>query len=100
MRHSRGMRAGTRQILRKKPRKRGMFPLSKILYSYSINEKVLIDIEPSVHKGMPYPRFNGKVGEIIGKRGRAYIVQIRDGRKLKQLIVRPEHLRPLKGFNK
>lgn len=99
MKHSKGFRAGTRQILKKKPRQRGMFPLSKIMYQYRVGEKIVIDIEPSVHKGMPHPRFNGKIGEIIRKQGRAYIVQIRDGNKIKQLIVRPEHLRPLQGFH-
>ena len=47
---------------------------------------------------MPHPRFNGKIGEIIGRQGRAYVVQIRDGNKIKRLIVRSEHLRPLQGF--
>jgi len=98
MRHSRGFRAGTRQTLRKKPRQRGMFSLSKIMYQYKVGEKIIIDIEPSVHKGMPHPRFNGKIGEIIGRQGRAYVVQIRDGNKIKRLIVRSEHLRPLQGF--
>jgi len=100
MRHSRGFRAGTRQVLRKKPRQRGMFPLSKILYPYRIGEKVVINIEPSVHKGMPHPRFNGKIGVIIEKRGRAYVIEIKDGNKIKHIIARPEHIKPLHGFLK
>ncbi len=98
MRHSSGLRAGTRQVLKKKPRQRGMFPLSKIMYQYRIGEKIIIDIEPSVHKGMPHPRFNGRIGEVIGRQGRAYIVKIKDGKKFKQIIARAEHLRPLNGF--
>jgi len=98
MRHSKGFRAGTRQILRKKPRQRGKLSISKILYQYKLGEKVVIDIEPSVHKGMPHPRFNGKIGTIIEKRGRAYVIEIRDGRKMKHIITRPEHIKPLNGF--
>ncbi len=100
MRHSRGFRAGTRQILRKSPRRRGMFSLSKVLYQYKIGEKVVIEIEPSIHKGMPHPRFHGRTGVIVEKRGRAYVVQIRDGNKVKLIIARPEHLKPLGGFKK
>jgi len=100
MRHSKGFRSGSRQVLRKKPRQRGMFSLSRILYEYEIGEKVVIDIEPSVHKGMPHPRFNGKTGVVIEKRGRAYIIEIRDGNKKKAIIARPEHIKPLVGYKK
>jgi len=95
MKHSKGFRSGTRQILRKRPRERGLPPLSRILYKYEIGEKAVIKIDPAIHKGMPHPRFHGKVGVIIEKRGRAYVLEIRDGNKLKKIIARPEHLRPI-----
>jgi len=31
-------------------------------------------IDPSIHKGMPHPRFHGKTAEVIGKRGRAFVL--------------------------
>ena len=46
---------------------------------------------------MPHPRFQGRTGVVVGQRGRAYIVQIRDGGKIKTLFVRPEHLKPQSG---
>ncbi|MHA1238664.1 MAG: 50S ribosomal protein L21e [Candidatus Odinarchaeia archaeon] len=94
---SKGYRRGIRQLLRKHPRQRGLAPLGRILYEYSIGEKVAIIIDPSVHKGQPHKRFHGKIGVIQEKRGRAYVVSVRDGKKLKCLTVRPEHIRPHLG---
>lgn len=95
MRGSKGSRAGTRQLFSKSIKEKGLPPISAILYEYSIGEKVVIKIDPSIHKGMPYKRFHGKVGEVIEKRGRSYVVLIRDGNKYKKVIARPEHIRPL-----
>lgn len=69
--------------------------MSVILYQYRIGEKVVIKIDPSIHKGMPFKRFHGKVGEIIEKRGRCYVILVRDGGKYKRVIARPEHIRPI-----
>jgi len=52
--------------------------------------------EPSSHKGMPSPRFKGKIGKIIEKRGKSYIVEIIDGKKKKRIISNPEHLKVFK----
>ena len=62
MRKPKGLRARTRSLLRKKPRERGKISTSKLLYDYKLGEKVVIDIEPSIHKGMPHRRYQGKVG--------------------------------------
>mgnify|MGYP000530605094 CR=1 FL=1 len=94
MRGSKGPRSGTRQLLSKGPKERGLPPLSVILYDYKIGERVVIKIDSSVHKGMPFKRFHGKVGTIIEKRGRAYVILVRDGGKYKKVIARPEHIRP------
>ena len=95
VKHSHGYRSRTRKRLRKKPRERGLFPLSRVMYPYKVGEKVAIIIDPSVHKGMPHRRYHGRVGVVVGKRGRAYLVEIYLGEKKKMLIVRPEHMRPL-----
>jgi len=41
---------------------------------------------------MPHPRFHGKTGEVVGKRGRAFVLKITDGDATKTLIALPEHL--------
>jgi len=97
MRKSKGFRRETRSLLRKRPRDRGKLPLSRLLHEYQPGDRVVVKIDPSVHKGMPHRRFHGKVGVLVGRRGRAYIVQVTQGNKAKEIIVRPEHLRPFTG---
>lgn len=89
---SHGFRFKSGRKLKKKVREKGL-KLGKFLQEFSTGQRVILDIEPASQKGMPHPRYNGRSGIIVGKRGRAYLVQIRDGSKLKTLISRPEHLR-------
>jgi len=91
---SKGYRAKTRSILGRRPRERGKTGLSKILYDYKPGEKVVVKIDPSVHKGMPHRRYHGKIGVIANKRGRSYVIDITQGEAVKEIIVRPEHLKP------
>ena len=91
---SKGFRRKSRQILKKKPRERGMQSLGKALYKYNIGDKTLIKIDPSVHGGMPHARYSGKIGVVTEERGRAYIVEMKEGGKTRKLIIRHEHLAP------
>jgi large subunit ribosomal protein L21e len=52
-------------------------------------------MEPSSHKGMPYPKFKGAVGKVISRRGRSYVVEINIGDSKKMIISRPEHLKAI-----
>ncbi|NIP67598.1 50S ribosomal protein L21e [Candidatus Bathyarchaeota archaeon] len=92
---SKGYRARTRSLLRRKPRERGKTGLSQILHEYELGEKIVIKIDPSVHKGMPHRRYHGRVGIITEKRGRAYVLELREGNVTKKIIARPEHLKPM-----
>ncbi|MDF2955473.1 MAG: Ribosomal protein L21E [Candidatus Alkanophagales archaeon MCA70_species_2] len=96
MPHSHGVRRKTRKKLRKSVRERGLSRISKAIQKFEVGQKVHIVIDSSVHKGMPHKRFHGRTGTVKGRRGRAYIVEVRDGNKLKLLFVRPEHLTPQK----
>lgn len=91
---SKGTTYRSRHILSKPPRKRGLPPLGSLLTEYAPGDKVVIVLEPSVHKGRPHRRFHGKVATVVKQRGRAYEINLKDGNKPKMLIVRPEHLRP------
>ncbi|MEM0007239.1 MAG: 50S ribosomal protein L21e [Candidatus Bathyarchaeia archaeon] len=97
MRKSKGYRSKTRRLLRKDPRERGKMRLSKLLHEYQPGNSVVIKIDPSVQKGMPHRRYHGKVGKIVGVRGKSYIVSVTQGDAVKEIIVRPEHLEPYKG---
>ena len=95
-RKAKGFRRSTRYLLKRKPRERGKTGLSKVLREYEPEEKVVIKLDPSVHKGMPHRRFHGRIGVIANKRGGSYIVHVTQGKATKEIIVRPEHITPHK----
>ena len=88
---SRGFRAKTRFKIKQKVAYRP--PITKFLQQFKKNQQVVIVQEPSSQRGMPHPRFKGKTGKVLDKRGKSYIVEILDGNKVKKLICRPEHLK-------
>ena len=90
---SRGPRKKTRSLLRK--RIRDKTPITKYLKEFKVGDKVIIKPEPSSHRGMPFKRFFGRSGIVTDKRGKSYIVKIKDGNKEKKIIARPEHLKAM-----
>lgn len=88
---SRGFRSGTRKKLRQKPSRRPA--ITNYLRIFKMGEKVMLMPEPASQKGMPFPRYKGKVGRVVEIRGKSYLVEIVDGKKKKTIISRPEHLR-------
>lgn len=92
---SRGLRHRTRKLFRKSVRERGAIPrLSLVMREYNIGDKVHIVLNPAVHEALPHRRYVGKTGTIVGRRGRAYLVEVLVGGKKKVVITVPEHLRP------
>ena len=81
----------------KNPRERGVRPLGRLLHEYEEGEKVVVKIDSAVHKGMPHPRYQGRVGVVFEKRGRAYVIRMPEGGKVRDLIILPEHITPLAG---
>jgi len=65
--------------------------VSALVRKFAVGDVVTIDIQ-NRYPGSPHPRYRGRSGEIIGTRGDAYIVQVRDGRMVKELIVPSVHL--------
>lgn len=96
MERTRGIRVRSRNKLRKNVREQGLPSLSRMLAEFKNGETVAVKIEPSVHKGMPHHRYQGITGKIIGKRGAGFLVEIRDGKKVKTIISRGVHLRRIK----
>ncbi len=95
-RKAKGYRRKTRYLLKRKPRERGKTGLSKLLREYEADEKVVVILDPSVHKGMPHRRYHGRIGVIAEKRGKSYVVNVSQGKAIKEIIVRPEHITPHK----
>lgn len=90
-----GLRRRTRKLLKKSVRERGAVPpLSRIMLKYNVGDKVHIVADPAIHKGMPHRRYIGKTGTVVGFRGRALVVEVEVGSKVKQLFILPEHVKP------
>ena len=96
MKKSKGYRAGTRRLLKKNSRERGKVKISKLLHEYQPGNSIVVKIDSSVQKGMPHRRFHGKIGTIVEKRGRSYVVSVNQGDATKEILVRHEHLEPYK----
>ncbi len=94
---SKGIRKRTRGIMRKKPRTRGMPPVTHSLQSFESGEKADIVIDSAVHGGQPHVRFHGFTGVVNKMQGRSYLVDINVGGKKKQVVAGPEHLRKQRG---
>ena len=96
MKRSKGIRNKNRTLLRRKPRDRGKNPLGRIMIPYAPGQMVTISINPSIQKGMPHRRYQGRVGMISEKRGRAYVIEVATGKVPRLIIARPEHIQPMK----
>jgi large subunit ribosomal protein L21e len=86
------MRKKSRDKMSKTVRARGISPVVRAIQEFEKGTMVHVIIDPSIHKGMPHPRFHGKTGEVVGKRGRAFVLKVTDGDATKTLIALPEHL--------
>ena len=93
---SHGERRKTRYKLKKSVRTQGTAPVSHAIRRFEPGQKVHIDLDPSVHKGMPNPKFHGRTGTVVEQRGNAYIVEVTDGNALKTVIARPQHIKAQK----
>jgi large subunit ribosomal protein L21e len=97
VKRSRGPRSSTRHKLKKKPRNRGLSPITRTLVKFEVGDRASVVIDPSIHKGQPHPRFHGLTGVVTGKQGSAYTLDVKVGNKKKTLLVRSEHLKKLKS---
>jgi large subunit ribosomal protein L21e len=91
-----GTRRKSRYKLKKTVREKGLSPISRAIQEFTDGDIVNIDLDPGIQNGMPHPKFQGRTGKVKGQRGRAYIVEVRDGGLMKEVIILPEHLTPQK----
>jgi large subunit ribosomal protein L21e len=94
---SKGYRRRTRNLAKKPTREKGKLKIGKLLVEHEVGSKVIIKMDSSVQKSLPHKRFHGKIGIVLNKRGRGYVVSVPQGEAVKEVIVRPEHLEPYKG---
>ena len=74
-------RSKTRQLLKKPIRKQGKISIRNYFSSYKDGDHVGLSAEPAIQNGMYHPRFYGRTGNVVGQRGRCYLVTIKDGGK-------------------
>ena len=89
---SNGPREATRNKLRNNPRDRGTSPPQQSVQSFEDGQKVHLKLDPSVPNGKFHPRFNGRMGTVVGEQGNAFQVEIVDGDVTKTIIAAAAHL--------
>ena len=82
-------------IKRKEPRDHGKIKLSKYFQDFKQGDRVAVVRELAMIPKFP-KQLQGRSGVIESKRGRSYIVKIKDLNKDKTYIIHPVHLRKLK----
>lgn len=83
-------------MVRRKPiRTRGKLQLSKYFQELKDGEPVAVVREISLNTSFP-KRLQGKTGFVAGKKGRSYIVKIKDINKEKEFLIAPIHLKKIK----
>lgn len=82
---------------RKSVRTRGKLPLSKYFQEFEKGDSVAVVRELAVNSNFP-KRMQGRTGVVEGKRGKAYMVKIKDLAKEKRFLIEPIHLKKIKSL--
>lgn len=80
---------------KKKVRTRGKIQLSRYFQEMKKGDFVAIVREPSVQSSFPV-RIQGRTGKVEGRRGKAYMINLRDQNKEKKFLIEPIHLKKIK----
>ena len=90
MKKSNGLLSGRSRNLTRH-HKPSQIAIRDVIKTFSVGDRVAI-VPKGNNRDIPHPRFKGKVGTILGARGGAYIVDVKDINAHKQLIVKAKHL--------
>lgn len=82
-------------LKRKKVRERGKIKFSEYLKQLKQGDRISVKRELAVRSSFP-KRLQGKSGIVEEKRGRAYVVKIKDLNKEKRFIIQTVHLKKLR----
>jgi len=80
---------------RKSIRTRGKLSLSRYFQEFREGDVVAVIKEKSVPSSIP-KRLQGKTGVVESKRGRVYVVKIKDINKEKKFLIKAIHLKKIK----
>ena len=82
-------------VNKKSIRTRGKLQLSRYFQELNEGDFVAISREQSVPINFK-KRIQGLTGIVEGKRGKAYMVKIKEGNKEKRILIEPIHLKKIK----
>jgi large subunit ribosomal protein L21e len=91
--HHKGPRSKTRYAYKKSVRERGKPSVNKMMQKFEVGDFVHINVDSSVHNGMPHRRYQGKTGKVIGMQGDSYMLQVKSILATRKIIVHPAHLK-------
>jgi ribosomal protein L21E len=80
---------------RKKVRTRGKLQLSRWFQELKKGDFVAVTKEPSVNSNFP-ARLQGRTGVIEDRKGKVYLIKIKDQDKEKKFLIEPIHLKKIK----
>ena len=95
---ARGKRARTSSKFKRNVR--ANTTVNEMIKPISLGDTVQININSSIHDGLPHPRMQGKTGKVIGFQGDCPMVQLKDGNKTKKIISHRVHLKTLQQIPK
>ncbi len=92
MKKSHGGYSSRSRLLKAKSR----LSAARHLQEFKEGERVRIDVNPSFLHGKPNTlRFNRRVARVVRKQGSAYVIELNDLGKKKQLVLSNIHLKKL-----
>lgn len=86
---AKGKRAKTRDLFKTRGSK---MTVNSLLKEYKEGEQVRIKINPSIHKGMPFRRFQNTSGKVIKRQGKAFVVSVMKGNRSQDIVTTAAHL--------
>ena len=86
-------------VNRKSVRTRGKLQLSRKFQELKEGQNVALVFEGSTSTNIQ-KRMKGRTGKVIAKRGKCYVVEVKDRDKLKRYVVDPIHLKKIKQIKK
>jgi large subunit ribosomal protein L21e len=63
--------------------------ISKKIKQFAIGSKVVI-LPKGNFRNIPHPRYRGRVGTVIAKRGEAYVVEMKISKSIRRSIIVPQ----------
>lgn len=84
---------------RKSTRERGKISFSRAFQELNAGDSVAVVKEVSMQPRFP-KRMQGRTGVVEEKRGRSFVVKIKDINKEKKFIIDPVHLKKIKMMEK